>query len=135
METTTARQCQARNKRGEPCNAQIGTGSDYCFHHDPAKAAERKAARSKGGFARHGRKLGKNVRTFDEMRPPTQIRTVDDVMTLLEKGVHDLFSLENSVSRARALGTLAMAALKALEVGEYETRLAALEKSSNGKNT
>ncbi len=37
--------------------------------------------------------------------------------------------LENSVSRARAVGTLALAALKVFEVAELEARIAALEAS------
>ena len=46
---TTGRQCKAINKQGQPCGAFALARSNYCFHHDPTKAAERKAARSKGG--------------------------------------------------------------------------------------
>lgn len=60
------------------------------------------------------------------------MRSVDEVLTLLEKAIHDVLELENSISRARALGTLAMAALKALEVGELENRVAVLEQTIDG---
>ena len=39
----------------------------------------------------------------------------------------DTLSLENSISRSRTLAYLAMVALKALETGELEARVAALE--------
>lgn len=43
--------------------------------------------------------------------------------------VLDTLSLENSVAHSRTLAYLAQVALKALEVGEFEARLEALEKA------
>ena len=49
------------------------------------------------------------------------------IRRLLEIAVLDTLSLENSVARSRTLAYLAQVALKALEVGEFQERLQALE--------
>jgi len=53
--------------------------------------------------------------------------TVTDFRRLLEVAVIDTLSLENSVARSRTLAYLGHTALKCLEVGELEDRLALLE--------
>jgi hypothetical protein len=53
--------------------------------------------------------------------------TVTDIRRLLEVAVIDTLSLENSVARSRTLAYLGQTALKCLEVGELEGRLAMLE--------
>ena len=55
------------------------------------------------------------------------LATVADIRRLLEVAVIDTLSLENSVARTRTLAYLAQTALKCLEVGELEDRLALLE--------
>jgi len=114
--------CKATTKDGQPCRAWALHGSDFCFQHDPSKAQERKEARSKGGRARHGRKLD-----ADRGRV-VQLDTLADVVRLVEGAVGDLLQLENSVSRARAVGYLAGIAVKALQVSELEERIARLER-------
>jgi hypothetical protein len=49
------------------------------------------------------------------------------VRRLLQIAVTDTLSLENSIARARTIAYLAQVTLKALEVGEFEERLEALE--------
>lgn len=119
---STSKRCKATNRRGEPCAAYACKDSDYCYWHDPDKAAERKAARRKGGLARHGRSIGV---TGDP--EPVAISSVADVVRLLEQAVNDVLRLENSIQRARAIGYLAGVIVKALELGELEERVAALE--------
>ena len=116
------RQCKAVNKQGRPCGAFALTDSDFCFHHDPDKAAERKAARIRGGRARHGRSLAEEGNAG-----PVKIETVGDVVTLLTGAINDCLILENSIQRARAIGYLAGVIVKALELAELEERVAALE--------
>ena len=48
-------------------------------------------------------------------------------MGVLEIATFDLFGLENSIARARTLISAAGAAMKLLETGELEARLAVLE--------
>jgi len=119
MATSTGN-CKATTRGGRPCQAFPVAGSDFCFWHDPSRAAQRTLARKKGGRARHGRRLS----TTGEI---VKLGSVADVVALLEGAVGDLLELENSVARARAVATLAGVVVKALEVSELEDRIARLE--------
>ena len=55
-----------------------------------------------------------------------QIRA-DDVRRLLEIAVVDTLGLENSIARSRTLVYIAQVGLRAIEVGELEDRLQAIE--------
>ena len=113
--------CAGKNKRGEPCGMAPLTGSEWCFAHDPARGRDRAKARKKGG---HNRRTPK-VSQIDAEQ--VCLRTVEAVQELLEGAVADTLGQENSAQRSRTLGYLAGLALKALEVGELEQRMAALE--------
>ena len=63
------------------------------------------------------------------------LQTVADIRRILEIGVLDTLGLENSIARARTLAYLAMTAIKLLEVGELEQRLAALEAAVQGQKS
>ena len=120
-ETSTA--CRATKRNGQPCQAHAN-GSGYCWAHDPSLRERRQQARRDGGKARHGRRIRWSD---DNLIAGISIRNTDDVLALLERVIVDEMRLENSHNRNRAVASLAMAALKALEVGEFEARLAALE--------
>ena len=115
-----AGRCQAQTKQGQSCAANPAAGSAYCAFHDPARAAAQAQARKRGG---HNRQTAKAA---DVLRP-AKLRTTKNVMALLEEVLADTRLQENSAQRSRTLISLALAALKALEVGELEERLAALE--------
>lgn len=95
-------------------------GADWCWFHAPDRDADRRAARSRGGVARHGRTLATGARSV-------QLGSVADVVKVVERALSDLLSLENSIARARAVAQLAGAALKALELAQLEQRILALE--------
>jgi hypothetical protein len=114
--------CQAITQNGAPCSAYAVADSDYCFHHDPACGAQRHAARSKGGRARHGRHIGPVGQA-----PPVTLETMADVAVLLRRTINQTLQLENSLQRARTIGYLAGLVLKALEMSTLEERVAALE--------
>ena len=121
--TSTGRLCKATNARGQPCASYAVEGSAFCFWHCPELAEERKQARSAGGRARHGR----SGVLQDGSGVLVPLKSMSDVVNLLEQTVRDLLTLENSISRARAVGYLAGVAVKALEVSELEDRIARLE--------
>ena len=79
-------------------------------------------ARAKGGYARHGRKVGKTGRPA-----PVSVQTMQDVVDLLERTFNDTLALENSLQRARTIATLANVVIKALEYATLEERVTALE--------
>lgn len=112
--------CQAVTKDGRPCAAQPAAGSDYCAFHDPARAAEIALARKRGGY---NRRTPKSTETTG----PERLRSPEDVQALLEEVLANTRLQENSAQRSRTLISLGLAALKALEVGELEERLEALE--------
>lgn len=116
----TAGRCQAQTKQGQPCGATPRTGQPFCAFHDPGRAAEQAQARRRGGYNRQTVKAA-------GVTGPESLRTPAEVQALLEEVLADTRLQENSAQRSRTLISLALAALKALEVGELEERLAALE--------
>ena len=119
--STTSR-CTAVNRSGQPCGGWAVGDSEFCFAHDPDRAAERAAARAKGGRARHGRTIG----VFGDGGTLT-LATTAEVLDVVRQAIRDARTLENSIARARVLGYLAGVALKAFEVTDFEERIAALE--------
>jgi len=125
--TSTGKRCKATTRSGEPCKAYALEGSEFCFWHDPERKAERHAARAKGGQARHGRTVKP-----PNGRDPVTVESAADVLPILERAINDVLALENSISRARAIGYLAGQVVKAFEVTELEQRVEALEKNTYG---
>ena len=115
-------QCNATTKGGKPCPQSALPDSDRCYMHAPERAAERAEARRKGGLNRRTSK-GKAWPDGADLK----LRSVEDVQVVLEQALADTILQENSGSRTQGLVRVAMAALKALEVGELEVRMAALE--------
>ena len=113
-------QCAATNKRGQPCASPVIRGSRYCYTHSPSKARERAAARRKGG---HNRRASAK----SQQSQPEPIGDVRGVLAWVNAALADVWLLENTARRAQTISTLCNTALKALEVGELEQRIAALE--------
>ncbi|HUF52789.1 MAG TPA: hypothetical protein VMR52_03310 [Dehalococcoidia bacterium] len=112
--------CTGARDNGEPCRAGAMT-SGFCFWHDPEHAQDAAEARRLGGLRRRREKTVQGAYEFEGLN------SVDDVKRLLEIAILDTLGLENSVARSRTLASLATVSLKALEVGEYEDRIRALE--------
>ncbi len=113
--------CKFVKSNKEPCQARCMTNSDYCYWHNPDVAVKRAEARKKGGQNRRAGKQSNHGRY--------SIKTVGEVLKALEDALNDAINLENSHARARTIGYLCQISLKALEVGELERRLEALEQS------
>jgi hypothetical protein len=96
-------------------------GEEYCFWHHPEHAEEAAEARRLGGLRRRKEKITEGAYDFEGLESVTQIRR------LLEIATADTLVLESSIARSRTLAYLAQMALKALEVGELEERVRALE--------
>jgi len=128
--TTTGLICTATTRRGLPCRAFALSNSAFCFRHAPGKAKERRRASSKGGHARHGRKVG-------DVGPPSEpvkVETVADIIKLLESEINVVLGLEKSLSRAGTIARLALAFVKCFEVGENEARILELERRLDEKS-
>ena len=118
--------CEFVKSGGEPCQAKCMTNSDYCYWHNPDMAASRGEARKKGGQNRRAGKQTSHGRY--------SIKTTDEILRALEDALNDACNLENSHARARTIGYLCQISLKALEIGELERRLLALEEKVYGKH-
>jgi hypothetical protein len=94
---------------------------EFCFWHSPDHTEEADEARRLGGLRRRKERTVAGAYEF------AGLSTVSDIRRLLEVAAIDTLSLENSVARARTLAYLAQSALKCLEVGDLEERLALLE--------
>ena len=113
--------CQAQKKSGDPCGAYALSNSDFCFSHDPTKATERAAARKLGGSR------GQAAHGGDRTGVPEKVRTLADVLEVLDYVLAEALALENGVQRGRLLVAICGEFINAIETGEMETRLAALE--------
>lgn len=114
------KQCNAKNKSGEPCNASANE-TGFCFTHDAAKGKERAIARRNGGL----RRITPSV--ADKSLVPKVTRTITDVMTILDYALQESLELSNSIPRGRLLVSIAHGYIEALKVGEMEARLEAVE--------
>jgi len=114
--------CRAVKDDGQPCRAPRLRDSDFCFWHSPEHADEAAEAQRLGGLRRRREKAVASAYDFDGLD------SVPKARRLLEIAALDSLALENSVARSRTLAYLAQVALKALEVGEFEQRLDALER-------
>jgi hypothetical protein len=96
--------------------------SGYCFTHDPERAVERRAARSKGGLLRLAPR-----RTEPQDGVPATPRNMEAVLRMLDFALSQTVTLETSVNRGRLLVSIAHGYIEALKTSEFEQRLTALE--------
>ncbi len=117
-------QCNAKNKRGEPCDASA-SDNGFCFTHDASRGRERAIARRNGGLKRITPSVA------DKSLVPKETRTITDVMTILDYALQESLVLQNSIQRGRLLVSIAHGYIEALKVGEMEQRLEAVENALN----
>jgi hypothetical protein len=118
---TSKRSCAAKNEQGEPCRQPPLRDGERCFWHDPEHQQEATEARRLGGLRRRREKAVEGAYDIEGLEDVGQVRR------LIVIAVLDTLSLENSIARSRTLAYLAQVALKALDAGEWEERLVALE--------
>jgi hypothetical protein len=101
--------------------------SQFCWAHSPERAKEAQEARRLGGLRR------KRESTISSAYQFESLNSVEGIRRIVLIAVLDALSMENSMSRARTLAYLAQVALRMLEVGEIEERVAALEELAKVK--
>ena len=112
--------CTHATRGGTPCKMPALHGEEFCWPHSSANGREKTAARRRGGRTSRASQVASNAAAV-------RLRSVDDIQAMLERTVGDLLRLPNRVPRGRAIGSLLNVAFTALERGDWETRLAALE--------
>lgn len=118
--TRTSKTCKAKNARGEPCAAHAGADG-FCAFHSPAHGKARAEGHRRGGERNRIPHAG----NADAL--PKQIRTLTDVLTILDYTLAETLPLENGIQRGRLLVALAHAFVEAIKTGELESRVEAIE--------
>lgn len=122
------RQCMHRMADERLCSAYPLVGGTYCYLHSPDHAEEVAEARKLGGLRRRRETTVASAFDFS-----VGLRSVPGVQRLLEIVVMDVLALENSVPRARALTYMIQTALKCLEFGDLDQRVAAIEAATTSR--
>ena len=123
------RLCAFRFPNGEPCHSPPLLDGNYCLMHSPEHAKEVQDARRIGGLHR------KREATLSAAFDFEGLETVDGIRRLLQIAATDALAMESSPARSRQLVYIAMAALRVLEVRDFEQRLMGLEQSVSPNNT
>jgi hypothetical protein len=112
--------CKAIRKDKQRCAAPAGPDG-FCTFHSPAHGKARAEGRKRGGLRRRAPHAGNP----DAL--PQQVRTLDDVLAVLDYALAEALPLENSVQRGRLVVAIAHAFIEAIKTGELEKRLADIE--------
>ena len=118
--------CKAVTADGTPCRAQRVHGAEYCFFHDPQRAEDRAAAQQAGG--RKGRAAVLPAET-----PRRPVETAADVIALLGETIHQVRTGALDPRVGNCVGYLSGTILKAIQQGDMEERLKALETAMAGQ--
>ena len=110
--------CAHIRPNGAQCRGYAVSGSRYCFAHDPAQAPKRDDARRRGGCAGRIESLPESALT---------VRTMGDVLELIETTINDVRAGRVDVRIANAIGYLANVSVKVIQQTDIEARLEALE--------
>jgi hypothetical protein len=119
-------ECQAVKPDGSRCRVAALQGSRFCFFHDPAKAADRRAAQSYGGSQNR-------MKTLDADAPDVKVQDCRDVVALVSDTINQVRKGQLDPRVANAVGYLANVLIKAVEQGELEGRLAGLERLTKSR--
>ena len=121
------RQCAFRFPTGVPCRAAPLRDGEFCLMHSPERIREVQEARRLGGLRRKRESTISSAYQFDSLN------SVEGIRRIVEVAVLDTLAMENSIARSRTLAYLAQVALRTLEIGDLETRIADLEESTRIK--
>ena len=121
------RQCAFGSATGKPCRAAPLRDGEFCLMHSPERVKEVQEARRLGGLRRRRESTISSAYQFDSLN------SVEGIRRIVEVAVLDTLAMENSIARSRTLAYLAQVALRTLEIGDLETRIADLEESTRIK--
>jgi hypothetical protein len=114
------RHCLFKRPGRGACRANVTAGSEFCFFHDPDRAADREAAQRAGGLRNKAVSLSTDT-------PDCDLRSAGAVITLLGTTINQVRRGQIDPRISNAIGYLAATLLKALEIGNLEQRLSDLE--------
>jgi hypothetical protein len=112
--------CTHITDAGQPCRAAALEHDEFCLFHSPARADAVQEARRLGGLRR------RRERTVSLACEFQGLRTVSDILLVLESTVNETLALDNSIARSRALAHLCEVARRCVEA-DLEERTRTLE--------
>jgi hypothetical protein len=110
--------CAHVHPSGRACGGFAIGGSQFCFAHTPRQDQKRSEARRRGGQA--GR-----LATLPESN--VSVRSLGDVLALVELTINDVRAGRVDVRIANAIGVLSNVAARVIQQSDLEARLEALE--------
>ena len=113
-------QCMATKPDGLRCKATALPGLDCCLFHDPSRATERRAAKSRGG-------QGNRMKTLDPATPDVNVTNAADVVALMAETINQVRKGDIDPRVANTIAYLADVSLRTIRVSEYEARMRTLE--------
>jgi hypothetical protein len=114
--------CRHKKPDGSKCKANALPGKRLCVFHDPSSEKARAEGRRQGGVTR-----SRPAATLPPDMPDTPLETVADVITCLSQTINQVRTGRLDCRVGNCLGVLAGVLLKALESGDLEARIDALE--------
>ncbi|MFO7894804.1 MAG: hypothetical protein R6U63_13800 [Longimicrobiales bacterium] len=112
-------QCEYEKDDGTRCGAHALRGERLCWSHHPDKAAERRAASSRGG-----KRSTRRTHDVEDIA----LDSAEDVRTLLEWTINSYRRGDIGTGTARALARLVSESRKTIETIDFEKRLAEVER-------
>jgi hypothetical protein len=120
--------CHKKKHNGKQCRARALTGNKFCaLHAEPGKAAE---LGSRGGR----RRATSSDAEHDTSRPVELPKTAEGVRDLLADAITQVRRRKPDTKVGNALAYVASSLLRAIELGDLEGRLKALEERNGGSN-
>lgn len=117
--TSNDKFCKHIKADGSPCGAYRLKDSNFCYQHEPSKAAERTASRSRGGK----KSQAEGIPNWTDR----ELTTVQEVETLVQDLLNATIRGDIHPRLINAANGLLTLLLKAKELGSLEDRLAKLE--------
>lgn len=119
------KKCRCKKRDGSPCPNRARTGKATCWIHDPDLAQQRAEGRRRGGLNRL-----RPATTLPDDTPVAPLATVQDVAALLAATINQVRTGKVAVQVGNCVGVLAGVLIKAIEGGDLERRLVALEQGA-----
>jgi hypothetical protein len=112
--------CQGIKRDGGRCTASVAPGVQWCFNHDPERAADRKRNASRAGKSSGGREI-RDLK-----------RRISDVVDAVLEGSQDRGRAAVAIQGLNALRGVLELERKIRELDELEARIEALEQTREG---
>jgi general stress protein YciG len=112
--------CQGIKRDGGRCTASVPPGVQWCFNHDPERAADRKRNASRAGKSSGGREI-RDLK-----------RRISDVVDAVLEGSQDRGRAAVAIQGLNALRGVLELERKIRELDELEARIEALEQTREG---